>query len=99
MRGSLSYKEIKNRAKAARFTYDDSTRPVRFTRWGVENLVGEFVLCTSGRRRLGEVVAMEYDPHRGVYELTVKHFNGELWSIKPIASAIRVIPQAAPTQP
>jgi hypothetical protein len=68
-------------------------RPVRFGKFGLaEDLTNQHVTMPwKGRTLLGEVVSVAYCETRGVFVLTVRHFNGEDWPVMPIASAIRVI--------
>lgn len=57
-----------------------------------EDPVGHHVaLRLRGRLLLGEVKSVRYVYGRGCFELTVTHFNGEEWPLKPVASAVEII--------
>jgi hypothetical protein len=63
-----------------------------FTRKGrlVKSPLGaQVVMNWQGRELLGDVVDVREE--RGYWKLTVRHFNGELWPVEPVLSAVRVL--------
>jgi len=85
--------EVAAALAARQQTSDETSRPVRFSKHGCEDLRGAHVLATyKGRRLLGTVKRMEYDPFRGLYYLEVYHFCGDRWPMFPcVASFVRVL--------
>jgi hypothetical protein len=45
----------------------------------------------NDRRMLGEIVRAQFNPVLGQTQLTVRHFNGELWPIQPVAMAVEIL--------
>lgn len=68
-------------------------RRIRFCKHGLaENPEGyQVAMHWKGRELLGDVLRCEYNHTRGVFNLTVRHFNGEIWPIQPVASAVQVL--------
>lgn len=68
-------------------------RKLKFNKWGLtEN--PRNLLCTlriKDRTYLGEIRDAEYNHVLGVTQLTVRHFNGELWPLKPSALAVDIL--------
>lgn len=67
----------------------------RFTygKFGLKvNPVGaQVALMWQGRKLLGDVIGFERNETRGVTLLSVRHFNGEMWPIKPCAAVVEVL--------
>lgn len=45
----------------------------------------------QGRELLGDVIGCRRDPVTGSTLLQVRHFNGEMWPIEPVALAVDVL--------
>lgn len=71
------------------------TKPSRFriAKHGLaENPIGaQVALSYQGRNLLGDVVGCHYNETRGMFLLTVRHFNGKAWPIEPRALAVEVL--------
>ena len=70
----------------------------QYGRYGLtENPIGVYVALpwkdSKGEPRtlLGEIKAVQYDDVRGTLLLTVRHFNGDLWPVEPVPSAVEII--------
>lgn len=64
-----------------------------YNRFGLtENPIGVYIAMQwQGRQLLGEVINTELNATRGMLHLIVRHFNGEMWPVKPVASAVEII--------
>ena len=69
----------------------------RITKYGIvgDPRGAQVALTYGGRELLGDVIDARWDQVTGGVRLTVRHFNGELWPIEPIASAVNVLDRTA----
>ena len=67
-------------------------RTIRYSKYGLaENPIGYHVMMPyKGRNLLGEVRDVTRD-HTGSITLTITHFNGEDWPMRPLASVVTII--------
>lgn len=50
----------------------------------------------QGRTLLGTVTGADRDPVTGAIHLTVHHFNGDPWPLRPTALAVAVLDRTVP---
>ena len=74
------------------------TNKFQFTKFGLtENPIGLVVALPwkdskgDPRTLLGEVVAVSRNDVRGMLHLSVRHFNGEMWPVEPVVSAVEIV--------
>ena len=73
-----------------------NTTKFKFTKFGMKSdpRGAHVTLAHKGVELLGEVVNAAYDSVCGCVRLEVRHFNGELWPIRPSALAVNVLERA-----
>lgn len=69
-------------------------RKFKYNRFGLtENPIGKYIAMPwkDDRVLLGEVIGTSYDSVRGILQLSVRHFCGDMWPISPVPSAVTII--------
>lgn len=73
---------------------NSKTRKLKFGRQSrlAENAVNlHCAMIYKGREYLGTIAGVRYDDLLGIYRLTVRHFNGELWDFEPSALSVNIL--------
>lgn len=57
----------------------------------VNPIGAQCTLTWEGRELLGDIIGYEWDGVSGGVRLTVRHFNGDLWPLRPMARAVDIL--------